>query len=108
MSELITKQTALDILNKCYAEIELDYDRPVNCYEGMFYTRLKLELTAVKPEIHIPLLTCKDCEHWETGWSCGGALHYCPMVDGIHGPNFFCGYAEPCKDEYVAVLKEVD
>lgn len=54
----------------------------------------------------VPLLTCKECEHWETGWSCGGALHYCPMVDGIHGPNFFCGYAEPCKDEYVAVLKK--
>lgn len=56
-------------------------------------------IKAVPALIRIPLLTCKDCEYWETGWSCGGALHYCPMVDGIHGPNFYCGYAEPRKDE---------
>ena len=59
----------------------------------------RARLEHVPALIRIPLLTCKDCEYWETDWSCDGAWHYCPMADEIHGPNFYCGYAEPRKDE---------
>lgn len=55
MNDLISRQSAIDILNKCYAEIELDYDRPRNCYEEMFYTRLKTAFVSAQPEPCIPL-----------------------------------------------------
>lgn len=50
MSKLVNLDDVLDILDKCYADIELDYGRPVNCYEGMFYTRLKMTLSSLQPE----------------------------------------------------------
>ena len=58
MSDLIRRQDAIDALNKCYADIELDNDRPVNRYEGMFYTALKMafeRLPSAQPEPAIPL-----------------------------------------------------
>ena len=53
LNDLISRQAAIDALNKCYADIELDNDRPVNRYEGMFYTALKMafeRLPSAQPE----------------------------------------------------------
>lgn len=55
MNDLISRQSAIDILNKCYAGIKLVYDRPRNCYEEMFYTRLKTAFVSAQPEPCIPL-----------------------------------------------------
>lgn len=44
VKDCIDRQDAIDALNICYANIELYHDRPVNCYEGMFYTAIKMAL----------------------------------------------------------------
>jgi len=49
----------------------------------------------------VEIIRCKDCKHWDTTWTNDYApnYHYCPMVDGTRGSDFYCANAERKVDE---------
>lgn len=41
----------------------------------------------------VPVVRCKDCEHWERDWLCSsGNLkeHFCPMIGCTTDHEFYC------------------
>lgn len=44
----------------------------------------------------VPVIRCKDCKNWDTEWQNDWTKndHYCPMIDGIRGGDWFCADAE--------------
>lgn len=45
----------------------------------------------------VPVVRCKDCEHWDISWEPENGNkgdHFCPMMDLCVPPDFFCKHGE--------------
>ena len=46
----------------------------------------------------VPVVRCKNCMHWDTGWEPVGIhykeVHWCTLNDTYPDGDFFCAYAD--------------
>lgn len=71
------------------------------------------ELLDEAPEGNVrPVVLCKECMHWERGWSPSvsgseGECHYCPTIDLTTEETFFCASGERGEVEHNFNLHKV-
>ena len=78
MSDLISRQAAIDAVKEAYENDEM--------FDGYEY-RLQ-ELPSAQPEI----IRCKDCKHWD-------GVDTCDVIDAPVWDNDFCSLAERRSNE---------
>jgi hypothetical protein len=89
MSDLISRQAAIDAIKKHYRAHDNDL----------------LEVIAVDieqlPTAQPEIVRCKNCKNWDTTWQDGWAknYHYCPIIDGTRNGDWYCADAERRTDE---------
>lgn len=46
----------------------------------------------------VEVVRCKDCADWDKTWQPSAEGHYCPSIDLVTSPDFYCGYGERRED----------
>ena len=115
MSDLISRQAAIDHLKKRLYETALNNNTEHPYYEEIADNRVDIwlnELPSAQPEI----VRCKDCKHWKQQTNYQGvplSFGFCESDDmwrSLYGEtyevahidtddDFYCGYAERRTDE---------
>jgi hypothetical protein len=105
MSDLISRQAAIDAMNEVYCHIEMVKKRPVNKTEQAVYLDM---IGAVKsvPSAQPKIIHCNACKHWKqtTGKMRGFGLGECDFF-GIKLVTCegFCYWAERREYEQYSV-----
>ena len=87
MDELISRQAAIDALDKRFDNIPMEQTTEI-----LQLRRDLRQLQSAEPKI----IHCEDCKHWDTTWQNDYApnYHYCPMIDSTRRNDFYCADAE--------------
>ena len=85
MHDLISRQAAIDAINKMKIYRPLDSDRYVlsDCLDKI------VNLPSAQPEI----IRCKDCKYRDENWR-RVSVRWLPCMDVRTGSNWYCGSAE--------------
>lgn len=65
--------------------------------DGEAYRRLDAWLNSVPSADVRPVVWCKECKNWETGWTPRGVSdgrHYCAQLDLFPSADWFCADGE--------------
>ncbi len=76
-------------------------DEEIQKMQDMEQAQLEKAFELGKAEAQPEIIRCRYCEHWDKSWTNDWMPnhHYCPMVDGVRGENWYCADAERRTDE---------
>ena len=120
MSDLISRQAAIDVVEKWFGKIGLNPDicidgrislpsaqpEPINIniedFNNEDWERLKKEWgntpITVLPSAQPEIIRCKDCKYRDENWR-RVSVRRLPCMEVLAGSNWYCGSAERRTDE---------
>ena len=84
MSDLISRQAAIDTLMDEFKRVPTNAIRAKNALEKL-------------PYVQTEIIHCENCKNWDTGWrnsEWGLGYHWCSCVDVVRRSDWFCADAE--------------
>jgi len=92
MSDCIDRETIMDFCDAVINRQGNEEDMNIVVESFKAFAEYVRAIPSKQPEP----IRCKDCKNWDTTWTNDYApnYHYCPMVDGTRGSDFYCADAE--------------
>lgn len=96
MDDTISRQAAIDAIQGIGRLATLPDNDAVIRMSAVEYVLFNLPSADV-----IEVVRCKDCADWDKTWQPSAEGHYCPSIDLVTKPDFYCGYGERREDDKI-------